>query len=87
MGNCRDLDVQAAKSDMINAARSLVYAAPDIGAIILECTNMAPYANDIARAVQRPVYSIVSYLGWFHAGLVPMGFPPPRNQPLAKLTL
>lgn len=87
LGNCRDLDVQAAKSDMINAARSLVDAAPDIGAIILECTNMAPYANDISRAVQRPVYSIVSYLGWFHAGLVPMGFPPPRNQPLAKLTL
>ena len=53
---------------------ALTTAAPDIGAIILECTNMVPYAPDIARASGRPVYSIYTYLTWFHAGLMPRVF-------------
>lgn len=74
LGNEITLDVSLARQEMVQAAIGLTTAAPDIGAIILECTNMVPYAPDIARATGRPVYSIYTYLTWFHAGLMPRGF-------------
>jgi len=72
--NKTTLDVDAARAEMTVAALDLVEGAPNIGAIILECTNMVPYAADIARATGRPVYSIYTYLRWFHAGLTPRVF-------------
>ena len=69
------LDVAAARAEVVQAARSLVAARPDVGAIVLECTNMPPYAAEVARATGRPVHTIVSYLKWFHDGLAPPVFP------------
>ena len=42
--------------------------------MILECTNMPPYAEAIAEAIERPVFSILTYLEWFHASLAPNRF-------------
>ena len=74
LGNLTTLDVPAAKQDMVNAARTLITNHANVGAIVLECTNMVPYAPDIAQATGRPVYSIYTYLSWFHAGLRPHNF-------------
>lgn len=74
LGNLTTLDVDAARQDLVHAAQHLITGNPDIGAIVLECTNMVPYAPDIARATGRPVYSIYTYLNWFHAGLKPRQF-------------
>lgn len=70
------LDVDLAHADNIAAARVLVRAHPEIGAIVLECTNMVPFAADIAAETGRLVYSIYSLATWFQAGLVPRRFPP-----------
>ena len=74
LGNLTTLDVAAARRDMILAAQTLIATQPNVGAIVLECTNMVPYAPDIAAATGRPVYSIHTYLNWFHAGLRPPKF-------------
>ncbi|KIN62596.1 hypothetical protein Z946_1457 [Sulfitobacter noctilucicola] len=74
LGNKATLDIERARAEMVAAAVDLTGTHADVGAIILECTNMVPYAADIARATQRPVYSIYTYLRWFHAGLVPPQF-------------
>ncbi|MFG6566978.1 aspartate/glutamate racemase family protein [Sulfitobacter sp. 1A13679] len=74
LGNLPDLDVAQARAEMVQAAQQLVEAHADVGAILLECTNMVPYASDIAAATGRPVHSIHSYLNWFHAGLLPPRF-------------
>jgi len=74
LGNAAELDVAQARADMVQAANRLVATNPDVGAILLECTNMVPYAPDIAAATGRPVHSIHSYLNWFHAGLQPPRF-------------
>ncbi|EFO34194.1 conserved hypothetical protein [Roseibium sp. TrichSKD4] len=63
------LDVDASRLDLLDAASKLVTRYPDVGAILLECTNMPPYANDIRNATGLPVYSIYTHLCWFHAGL------------------
>jgi hypothetical protein len=74
LGNETTLNVDLARQEMVAAAQEMIAGAPQVGAIILECTNMVPYARDIARATGRPVYSIYTYLTWFHAGLLPRHF-------------
>jgi hypothetical protein len=73
------LDVPLARQEMVRAAQRLVTENPAVGAIILECTNMVPYAPDIAKATRRPVYSIYTYLRWFYEGLSPSVFPQSRT--------
>lgn len=70
-----DMDVDLARRDILDAGRALVARHPEIGAIVLECTNMPPYAAALRDAVNLPVYDIVSLIGWFHAGLRPQAFP------------
>ena len=74
LGNDTSLDVTQARHDLSEAAMQMTADAPDIGAIILECTNMVPYAPDIARLTGVPVFSVYSYLTWFHDSLVPRTF-------------
>ncbi len=71
LGNELELDVDLARQDNIEAALELCARHPDIGAIVLECTNMVPYAADISAATGVPVFTIESFISWFQAGLVP----------------
>ncbi|WP_209508219.1 MULTISPECIES: aspartate/glutamate racemase family protein [unclassified Ruegeria] len=71
LGNELGLDMEKARKDNVEAAMALTSEHPDLGAIVLECTNMCPYASDIQRATGLPVFSIVSFVKWFQAGLVP----------------
>lgn len=70
-GDLAEMDFTACCDDVCEAAERLVSKHETVEAIVLECTNMAPYAADIARMTGRPVYSIVSFLNWFQAGLAP----------------
>jgi len=74
LGDEATLDVAAAEADVVDAARTLVTDHPEVGAILLECTNMAPYAAAVRTATGRPVYSIVTLVSWLHAGVDPPGF-------------
>ena len=69
-----DLDVVLAERDILDAGRALVLRHPEVGAIVLECTNMPPYAAALAAEVGLPVYDIYSMVSWFHAGLRPRVF-------------
>ncbi len=69
-----DMDVALAEADIVAAGRDLVARHPEVGAIVLECTNMPPYAAALREAVGLPVYDIYSMITWFHAGLRPRHF-------------
>ena len=68
------LDVRLAEQDILAAGRALVERNPDVGAVVLECTNMPPYATALRRALGMPVFDIYSLITWFHAGLRPRSF-------------
>ena len=70
-----ELDVDVAREEHVRVARRLVADHPEIGAIVLECTNMPPYAGDIQRATGRPVFDIVSLVTMVHGALI-YGQPP-----------
>ena len=70
-----ELDVDAAREEHVRVARRLADGHPDLGAIVLECTNMPPYADDIRRVTGLPVFDITSLVRMAHdalaAGLAP----------------
>lgn len=74
LSNELELDVAAAEKDNIDAARRLVEDFPEIGALVLECTNMTPYASAIQKAIGLPVFSMLSFVAWFQSGLEPRRF-------------
>lgn len=78
-GDKQELDVALAAADILEAGRDLVSRHPEVGAIVLECTNMPPYAHALRRALGMPVYDIYSFISWFHAGLRPREFGPPAD--------
>jgi Asp/Glu/Hydantoin racemase len=74
------LDVAAAARDIVDAGKALVAKHPEVGAIVLECTNMCPYAAVLRDEVGLPVYDIYSFITWFHASLAPREFGPPADR-------
>jgi hypothetical protein len=73
-GEAQDMDVALAEADILDAGRRLVASDPSVGAIVLECTNMPPYARALRDALGLPVFDIHSLVSWFHAGLRPRDF-------------
>jgi len=69
LGDELELDVEAAREEHVRVARRLVGEHPDLGAIVLECTNMPPYTADIQRETGLPVFDIVSLVTLVHAAL------------------
>lgn len=74
LGNLPEMDVAAARDDNVDAAVALHAAHPDLGALVLECTNMAPYGADIAAATGLPTFTMVNLITWFQGGLGPRRF-------------
>ena len=77
LDNELELDVTLARQDNLEAAQELQKANPDLGAIVLECTNMIPYAADIQVTTGLPVFSIETFVRWFQSALVPRRFADP----------
>jgi hypothetical protein len=77
------LDAALAEQDILEAADRLVAQYPATGAVLLECTNMVPYARAVSEHLRLPVYSIYSFVCWFQAGLLPRDFGPPGNSSAA----
>ena len=71
-----DLDSALAQQDVIDAGRQLLARFPEVGAIVLECTNMPPYAAALQAQTGVPVYDVHSLITWLHAGLCPRRFLP-----------
>ncbi|MBK9082589.1 MAG: aspartate/glutamate racemase family protein [Rhizobiales bacterium] len=73
MNDETSLDAERACADVVEAALRLA-ARGDVGAILLECTNMGPYARAVAQATGLPVYDVVTLVDWFSASLAPRRF-------------
>jgi Asp/Glu/hydantoin racemase len=69
LDNQLELDVERARAEHRSVARRLLATHPDVGAIVLECTNMPPYTADIQRETGRPVFDIVSLVTMVHGAL------------------
>jgi len=55
-----ELDVDEAERATVAAAERLIARHPEVGAIVLECTNMPPYADAVRAATGLPVHDITT---------------------------
>jgi hypothetical protein len=62
LDNLPTLDAAAAEADTIAAALRLVRRHPEIENLVLECTNLPPYAAAVERATRRPVHHLMSFV-------------------------
>ena len=60
VGNDTVLDVERAQKCVVEVAKKMLSDNPQVGAIVLECTNMPPYSKAISAAVGLPVFDIVT---------------------------
>lgn len=58
LANDTTLDFAEAERNVVEAAERLVQQHPEVGNLVLECTNMPPYRDAVARATGRPVHDI-----------------------------
>ena len=63
-------DYDKFEQEMISQAKALVAANPEIGAILLECSDMPPFAWSVQRAVKLPVYDFNTMINWIYSGVV-----------------
>lgn len=68
-GDLAVLDQAAAESDVLAAGQALQAAHPDLGAVVLECTNLPPYRAALSRALGLPVHDLVTLVEGRLAGL------------------
>lgn len=61
-----DMDLAAIEADLITAGQRLVSRAPQVGAILLECTDLPPYAAALQAAIGRPVFDIITLTRMAH---------------------
>lgn len=54
------LDAADAEREVVSAARALQAAHPAVGTLVLECTNMPPYREAVARACGLPVHDVMT---------------------------
>ncbi|MGF6376096.1 hypothetical protein M2140_001166 [Clostridiales Family XIII bacterium PM5-7] len=56
-------DVDKVTEEILAVARKGVEEHPEIGAILLECTDLPPFAEKIRQAVDLPVFDFISMMG------------------------
>jgi Asp/Glu/hydantoin racemase len=58
-GKKEALDEKEFEKGVIKVARRLIQENIDVGAIVLECTDLSPFAEAIQRETKLPVFDIV----------------------------
>ncbi len=69
-----EADVQRMHRAMAQVAHQFRDAHPEVGAIVLECTNLPPFAATIQRAAGVAVFDVTTLLTWAHAAAVRHAF-------------
>jgi hypothetical protein len=62
-------DYDRLQAEVVDGARRLVARYPDIGALLLECSDMPPFAADVQRAVRLPVFDFITMIKWIHSAV------------------
>ena len=60
-------DADKAEIEMVDKAKALIAANPNVGAIVFECTNMCPFAAAVQEAVKLPVFDVSTLINYIHS--------------------
>ena len=74
LDNEMELDVEKSKAELVKVATKLITDNPDVGAVVLECTNMMPYAAAVQENIGLPVFDIYTLVQMVHLASVRQEF-------------
>jgi Asp/Glu/hydantoin racemase len=69
-----ELDVEKSKDELVKVAKTMISGHPDVGAIVLECTNMTPYATAIQEETGLPIFDIYTLVNMVYRAVVRKAF-------------
>jgi aspartate/glutamate racemase len=72
--NSNDMSQNKIEKEVVETAIMLVEKHPDVGSIVLECHNLAPYSAAIHDATKLPVFDIVSFTNFIHNNVIKKRF-------------
>jgi Asp/Glu/hydantoin racemase len=64
------LDSEQIEREVVEVAEQMLRQHADIGAFLLECSDLPPYAAAIQAAVNRPVFDFITMINYVHSALV-----------------
>lgn len=70
-----DMDLGLIEAELITAGDRLIARAPEIGAILLECTDLPPHAPALQARLGRPVFDIITLATMVHDAVLRRPFP------------
>jgi len=71
MGGTRTtLDVDLQRRELVEIARNAVIQFPDIGALLLECSQLPTFAADIQDVVNLPVFDYIGFIDMIYSSVV-----------------
>ncbi len=59
---------RALEKELVDLAKKMVKEHPDVGAVVLECTEFPPYAHAIQNSIRLNVWDFVTMTNFMHAG-------------------
>ncbi|HVB44606.1 MAG TPA: aspartate/glutamate racemase family protein [Streptosporangiaceae bacterium] len=68
-GRRTELDVGKLRHEVLIQADRLAQDTPELGAIVIECTDLVPFASDIQARIGVPVFDIVTLTQMVHQSL------------------
>jgi hypothetical protein len=75
LGGTGHLNPGAFEPELIKIAADMVKKHPEVGAIVIECANLPPYAHSIQRATRLPVFDFTTLINWIYSAVVRRPFP------------
>jgi len=60
------LDSDKIEKEVVEKATELVASSPEISSILLECSNLPPYAHAVQKATGRPVFDFTTLINLFY---------------------
>ena len=73
-GKRDELDVDRLRGEVLGEAEGLAKANPGMGALVIECTDLVPFAHEIQARLGVPVFDIVTLTEMVHRGLTRQPF-------------
>jgi aspartate/glutamate racemase len=64
------LDSGKIEKEVVGVARKIVREHPEVGALLLECSDLPPYAHAIQKEIQLPVFDFFTMIHYVHTALV-----------------
>lgn len=68
-GRRAELDVSRLEAEVLGVVDGLARAHPDLGALVIECTDLVPFAEPIQQRLGLPVFDIVTLTNMVHSSL------------------